>query len=110
MKQSSINNLPVFFLGEIALPPFGLSPQEEDRIAAQTCLECDCEQKLYPTSFVRGRLYKPHNLPVARLVGEVHINRELVYKLRHHETHFFVFREDLFLASQKEVDNYLNQE
>lgn len=56
---------------------------------------------------IRGRLYKPVNLPVARFEEKVHIKRETAYILRHHDVRFVVYAKDLRLATQQEVDNYL---
>lgn len=91
MKESKINNQTVYFLGNIQLP--NEKPVSEPVKAA--------------FSPVRGRLYKPINLPVARFMGEAYIRRELVYEMRHHDTHFIIHPRDLKLASIKEVDNYL---
>lgn len=91
MKESKINNQTVYFLGDIQLP--NEKPVSEPAKAA--------------FSPVCGRLYKPINLPVARFMGEAYIRRELVYEMRHHDTHFIIYPRDLKLASIKEVDNYL---
>lgn len=99
MKQARLNNQTVYFLGDVGLPK-EKSRQTKSDVSSTKTIE------LKP---VRGRLYKPANLPVARFMGETHVKRELAYEMRHHGTVFIVYPNALALATRKEVENYLSK-